>query len=131
MLKDLKISEKLYLLRKRRGEDQTNASKRYGLSYLEYSMWENGGYDYATQEITDKLFGKFEVDIGKTLSVYNITDKERCVIYRRRAKITQQKIANDLGLSRSWVNAMEVGYAKSVKKLLDYWEKQNEQTDTK
>jgi transcriptional regulator with XRE-family HTH domain len=130
MLKNLKISEKLYLLRKRRKETQDIASKRYGLSYLEYSLWENGNYDYATDETTDRLFGKFAVDVGKTLNVYNITDKEHCVVYRRRAKITQQEIADELGLSRSWVNAMEVGYAKSVEKLLKYWEKKNEQTYT-
>ena len=46
---------------------------------------------------------------------------QRCVIYRRRSKMTQDQVAKELGVSRGWVNSMERGRAP-CETLVWYWE---------
>ena len=46
---------------------------------------------------------------------------EKCVIYRRRSKMTQDQVAKELGVSRGWVNSMERGRVP-CDTLVWYWE---------
>lgn len=52
--------------------------------------------------------------------VTDLSDAERCLIYRRRLGITQQEVANSLGISRFWVNAMERG-RENCARLIEFW----------
>lgn len=42
-------------------------------------------------------------------------------LYRRRAHVLQRVVARDLGVSRLWVNRMEMGLEDPTR-LIEYWE---------
>lgn len=51
-----------------------------------------------------------------------LTDAERCLVHRRRAKVTQSWVAEKVGMSRLWVNKMERG-TEDCGALLALWER--------
>jgi transcriptional regulator with XRE-family HTH domain len=50
-----------------------------------------------------------------------VQPSERCLIYRKRAKMTQEQVAKELKKSRLWVNKMENGYV-DCDELIWFWE---------
>lgn len=64
----------------------------------------------------DQSFEKLPVS-----RIVDLSDAERCLIYRRRLGVTQQEVANALKVSRFWVNAMERG-RENCARLTEFWE---------
>lgn len=95
----LNHGELLWITRRREGLDQVEMAEKMGVSRHKYQESE--------AQKTGKLYRRLE-------------DHERCALYRRRTKKTQSAIAKEIGVSRIWVNRMEIGTAE-VDKLLAYW----------
>lgn len=53
--------------------------------------------------------------------VEDLRNHERCYLYRRRLSLTQEQVAESMGVSRYWLNCMERGKA-SADKLIAFWE---------
>lgn len=104
--RELTPAEKLRLWRLRLGLSQRAAGRRFDCSAWTYGEMERGALpapSYAWK-------GPFE-----------LTDHECCLIYRLRSNMTQKQVAEELGVSRIWVNRMETGKA-GCDRLLEYWE---------
>lgn len=93
---------KLWLERRRRKENQTQAAKRHKVKVLEYRAWEQ-----------DKLKGPV-VKVGKLLPY------EQCALRRREEEFTIAELADEVGCCRYWVHRMERGEV-DPQPLLDYW----------
>lgn len=98
--------EVLLLDRRRRGETQSQAAERYGVSYALYGDWE---YDRAGCEHVP------HIKLGR------IQPHERALIYRRRTGETQVSVAQALGVCAYTLRKMERGLAP-CEDLLAYWE---------
>lgn len=96
-------AECLLLERRRRGESQTRAARRYRIPVSRYVAWERG-----TREIT------------KPVSEIVPTPCEKCVVLRKRSGKAQKEIAAEMRRSRMWVVLMERGDANPTE-LLRYW----------
>ena len=106
---DLTIGEKLYIIRRRRGESQVKAADRFRVSRSTYGRWEN------------------EILEGPHLNVLTLRDHERCFMYRKRAGMNQEEAAkliktkeNKEGISRWWLVQMESG-RHNCGIVLDFW----------
>ncbi len=99
---DLTIGEKLYIIRRRRGESQVGAAKRFRVSRSTYGRWEN------------------EILEGPHLNVLTLRDHERCFMYRKRAGMNQTEAAKEIGISRWWLTQMESG-RHNCGMVLDFW----------
>jgi len=99
--------EKLLIDRLRKGETQFDTAIRLGTTEFIYGQVERG-YDLVDWEF-------------KAANVGNLAPHERCALHRRRASMTQQALAYEVGRSRSWVILMEQG-VKDCGDLLLYWE---------
>lgn len=53
-------------------------------------------------------------------NISELQDHEKCLIYRRRLKLTIQECADKFGISRYWFNRMELGKANS-QTLVECW----------
>ena len=106
-IEKMSLGESLIIDRRRKEETQTQAAKRLGVSYSRYSLWER---DILADNVPDII-----------VPLNSLQPFEDCFIYRRRAKITQAKVAQDLDCCRNWVNLMERGLAP-VDTLKWYWE---------
>lgn len=102
--------EKLLLARLRAGETQAQTAERLGLSRKIYGLVEQ-----------DRRVLTTVVPAAGSIGSRTIRPHERCLLYRRRAGWTQERVANDLDMSRWWVNQMERGLV-SCDRLLWYWE---------
>ena len=102
-LERLSNSETQLIRRRRRGESQLQAARRLGLSHSMYSKWERGLVDCPRERVLP------------------LKAHERCLLYRRRANVTQEDVAQDLRCCRWWVNRMEHGEADCTE-LCSYWE---------
>lgn len=102
----IKRSEALALLRRRAGITQVGMARVHGVTRHEYGLME---------------LGQFPIPKDWDLRVGTITTQERCWLYRRRAGKLQREVAEELGVSRVWVNNMERGLAP-VQDLVTYWE---------
>jgi DNA-binding XRE family transcriptional regulator len=100
----LTVGESLLLDRRRRGENQKQAAARLELSYNSYCYLER-----------DMMAHDIEVELN------SIAPNEKCLIYRKRAGMTQAQVANTLGLCRWWINLMEQGKSPCGQ-LLQFWE---------
>ena len=98
-------AEKLLIQRRRVGETQAQAAARHGVSYTRYSAWERG----------KETSGLPNVTIGK------LKPHEYCLLYRQRCNFTQERVANEMGICRWWLNKMETG-AAPCGDLIEYWE---------
>jgi transcriptional regulator with XRE-family HTH domain len=98
--------ERLLIWRKRMGVNQRWAAQEFAVSYKIYSLIERD-----------------ELPILKRLQWVptSLEAHERCLLYRRRAGYTQKRVAEELEMSRYWINKMENGRAP-CDDLLWYWE---------
>jgi len=108
----LTIGERLLVDRRRRGHTQADAARRWGISQSRYSRWERE-LDTPTLEELPYLWAPAKG--------HQLRGNERCLLYRRRAGLTQLHIATELGRCKMWVRQMERGEV-SFTELLDYWE---------
>ncbi len=104
----LSPEEKLLIWRRREDWNQNQAAQHYGLSVFNYKLLEYGKLKKKNVEYKKVILG-------------NLSPKERCLIYRRRAKKTQKQIAKALGCSREWIRQQESGEV-SCDNLLRWWE---------
>lgn len=102
---ELTAGERLLLWRLRSGFSQRRAANYLKVTYQQYSAWETGK---DTTKVPKQALGK-------------ITAPEKCIIYRKRAGVTQRKIADDLGCCVFTVRKMEQG-VRPVDDLVEYWE---------
>ena len=103
-LERLTDGEHLFISRRREGLSQTAMAEQLGMTrnnYGEIERSENAGF--------------------KIKPIRNLKAHEKCVLYRRRCEKTQQDIADELGVSRYWLNRMEVGI-EDCTTLVNYWE---------
>ena len=105
-LKDIRVTrgEKLLIERKRRGEKQIEAARRYETNLSYYCQWETDKSEENPRKSKMRLYGH-----------------ERCALYRRRAGLMQKELAKKVGLSRYGVNLMENGRLR-CRVLVEYWE---------
>ena len=101
---ELDDHEHLFLWRRRERLSQTDAAREFGLTRGVYQLCE---------EAKREIDFRYERQNG-------VTPQEYCVLMRQRYGVTQEDIAEALGVSRVWVNMMEAGRAP-VGKLLAYW----------
>ena len=101
----LSSGESLIIDRHRRKETQGEAA------------WRLGG-------ITAFTYGKWERDLEEAQAciVGRLKPHEKCLVYRRRADMSQSEVALGLGRSRYWITQMERGVV-ACDELLSYWEK--------
>lgn len=110
----LTTSERLFLLRRRAGRTIAQEAKHRGMSREIYGQWERG------REIE-----------APVPAVYDLEDYEIVRILRRRAGLTQGKLAAKLGLSEFWVREAEMnapGTDQVMKRILDYWTVHSKET---
>lgn len=100
---ELTNGEKLFLDRRRSGNTRVQAAKKWKVSKNEYIIWE-----------------KNDSESIPFVKMNDVTSIEMCVIQRKRWKITQDHLAKELNLSRSWVNQMEKGSSEPAR-LIFYW----------
>jgi len=101
-LPDLTKGEVQFLQRRRRGHSiQKEAEHRH----------------LTMQQIRD-----MESSQARSAGKLKLTDVEYCVVLRKRTGLTQQQVADALGVSRYWVMLMENEKAP-INRLLQYWEK--------
>lgn len=95
--------EALLLERRRLNETQRKAARRHKVPYSRYSAWER-----------DQIQGPAtRIRVAKP--------HERCLLYRRRAKETQETVALSVGMCRYQLNQMERGDIP-CDDLLWHWE---------
>lgn len=100
--------EILLIHRRRVGLSQKGMGKKYDISRHIYGKRERD--DHAVYDMIDDHI-EFE----------DLKPPEKCVIYRKRADLTQLEVAILLGLSRYWINQKEQGQA-DCSDLLKFWE---------
>lgn len=105
-LKKLSHGETLLLWRRREGMNQLTAAARLGVSPDAYRAWEADRRCWAGPPPKQRL--------GR------LHPRELCVIARRRARLKQWQVAEQVGCSRLWVVQMEDG-AAPVDRLAKFW----------
>ena len=93
----------LFVDRLRHRETIKQAAHRYNVSYATYYKWEQGG-------------GTIPM-----VTIHDVSDAERCRIYRRRFGQRLSWIASDMGKSVAAIRLMESG-VRDAHALLAYWE---------
>ncbi len=96
--------ERLLLHRRRKGLNQIEAAKEYGVPPDRYREWE------ADRRLDDQP----RRHLGE------VKPHEVCFLLRRRAGKTQREVAAAIGCTRLWVIQMEGGKAP-VERLVEYW----------
>ena len=108
--------EVLYLHRKRARLTQKEMADQ-----LEVSI-----NTYCDLELGLKLSPRWIKILDEDLRVFNKyknyppSSLETCILLRRRRGWFQQRLANELGVSRNWVNRMEAG-KENPEPLFKYW----------
>lgn len=95
--------ERLLIHRRRLGQTQTEAAQREMIPVKLYGQWERD-----------------EVQADTLVGIGPLQPHERCLLLRRRARLTQAEVAQDIGCSRWWLNRMEQGLV-DADALLEYW----------
>ena len=98
-------SERLFVERRRLGESQEEAAWRLGISLSLYERIERG---------------KISCPDDFTTRLGSIARYEKCVIFRRRIRMTQKDVARSLGCSVRWVQLMECG-EQPCQQLREFW----------
>ena len=112
----LLTGEVLITRRRRRGWTQSEAAKYFGVTSLTYGRWERDtAYPGATQHAVSWAWSDLTRRRG------SLQPHERCLLYRRRAELSQDNLAKIVHRSRHWVNLMETG-AKDCTILIHHWE---------
>ena len=99
---DLTNGERLFVWRRRKELDQVAAAKEWGVSPTTYRRWE-------ADEANPK-----PVPLGKLQTCEGLT------IMRRRRGITQEELAQRVGVSRHWLRLMENG-SENCERLTEWW----------
>ncbi len=86
---NLTPSEKLLLLRRRQGLTQAQMARKYRQKTSAYTAEERGAF-------------KNDINLAQPPTV-----GERSLIRRRRARMTQSRVARSMGVSRVWLLLME------------------------
>ena len=102
-LERLSCGERLIIERHRLKETQEKAAQRFAVSSYTYGQWER------------------DAEKGPERQCFSLTESERCLLYRRRAGLSQGKLASEMGRSRTWITQMERGLVP-CKELIAYWE---------
>lgn len=105
-ISELTWSERLVLLRRRLGLNQTDMARRVGVPLARLKLLEHSA---APQEL------ELDMRLAGTLEPY-----EQCFIARRRAGRSQAEVAGALGCCRYWLNRMERGEVP-CHELTDHW----------
>jgi len=105
-IKSITRGEALYLLRKRKNLNQTEAAKIEGVNRADYGAWETGKQEYTGSR--------------NILTVKDLVTHEFCVIARRREGIRQRDLSAAIKKSRYWVVLMEAG-EKDCSPLVEHW----------
>lgn len=100
---DLTPAERLIIARRRDGMTQDDYAAWWGVERDRYKRWESGRYE--PDAIV--LIGQLEAH-------------EECFLLRRRGKITRRDLADDLGVSLTWLTLMERGRVP-VDRLFTHW----------
>jgi hypothetical protein len=58
--------------------------------------------------------------LGPTVTIGRVEVHEHCLLLRRRAGYTQDRVATDIGCCRWWMNQMERGLVP-CNQLVEYW----------
>jgi transcriptional regulator with XRE-family HTH domain len=103
----LKDHERLLIRRKRLGNTQNKEAKRLGVSRYMYRKWELGKDD---KDIKTTIPNRL-----RTLGIFEI-----CFLLRKRNGLTVTKLAQEIGVSKTWVSDMELGTAP-IGDLVKYW----------
>jgi DNA-binding XRE family transcriptional regulator len=96
--------ERLLIQRRRANKTQSEAAQYHGVSLSTYGIWERS-----------------ECKKAPKVKISVLAAHECCLLYRKRANYTQRKVAKELGISRYWLNKMEMGH-EPCDDLLWYWE---------
>jgi len=104
-IEDLTAGERLFLQRRRLGEDQKTAAKKHGVGFIHYGQ----------SERINRFFPKHIEPITE------VKDYEWCVIVRRRKKLKQRELAEELKVCKLWLLKMETGQIQATR-LVQYWE---------
>lgn len=96
--------ESLLIWRRREGLNQTRAAEEFGVHVDKYREWEA---DRSLPDQPRKHLGQLK-------------PHEVCVLYRRRAGLTQKEVAARVGCTRLWVIQMEDGSAPADR-LREFW----------
>jgi len=100
------------------GESHLISRRRSGLSQQEMA-------DFCG--ITRNFYGEVERDqiecsnLGRS-SVESLKLNEKMLLARRRAELTQGEVAAEIGVTRYWLNQMEIGAAPVSEDLTKFWE---------
>jgi transcriptional regulator with XRE-family HTH domain len=94
------------LHRRRLGLSKVAFADQMGVGVKRYRRWENG----------DEVFG------GELPQLGDLKIHERLYLYRYRAGISREKIAERVGVSPWWITAMESGRAPGERLRL-WWER--------
>jgi len=98
-------AEHLYLQRRRMGLTQAQMATRLEMKRWEYQTYEAGQTEIPARHVSSNLKPGL---------------LEQFILKRRRRGWTQEDLAEELGVSRIWVNKMEGGSA-SPQRLVDFW----------
>lgn len=98
--------EQLFLRRRREGLTQVEAATAHNVSRALYSL--------AERDLSN------EVRPTKPLPTGELLGHEKCVILRRRAGLTQQDVAAQLGVCRRTMMLMELNVI-SAEPLVEHW----------
>lgn len=103
----LPVHERLFIERRRTGQSQARAARRYGVSLYQYRQWENA---------------EEPPPAGAGDSVGELEPHEWCLLERLRSGLPSTKVARAAGCSRWWLTQMERGL-KPADRLLAAWRK--------
>lgn len=111
----LTLGELFLLERRSKGFTQRQMAMKLSLTEHFYKLLE---YDIQDTEIRKISFLKAlqYIDTSRELLPY-----EKCLIYRRRAGISQEELAEKIKISRYWLNQMEIGKIPLSEKLKNHW----------
>lgn len=104
---ELSPGERLFIWRHRKGVDQFEAAWLKKTTYRVYGKWER-------DENTIAACPKGTVGA-------ELTGLEKCLLLRRRAKMTQKELAKAMSVSTGWVKVLESGRSEYEGSLHSYW----------
>ena len=111
----LKQHESLLIFRRRKGWNQGEMAQKLGVSHHEYKLLEYGLTSIAFTIPANSKYVSW-------VNIAELLPHEKCLIYRKRAKISQAEVAKEMGISRTWLRMQETGEVDCAP-LLRFWTK--------
>jgi len=105
-LKRLTLGESLLISRRRSGLSQDEMAKAKGITRNFYGEVERDQSEYDGMNFCE---------------VEPLEANEKVMLCRRRSSMTQSEIAEQIGVTRYWVNQMEIGAAPISPDLVKFW----------